>query len=109
MFGLDFANLPRITINGKSFRGKNIRAENGNVYVDEKLVSDEKGTPKIEIVVEGNLENLRSDGSISVEAQHVGPVDAGGSVQCGDVIGNVDCGGSIQCGNISGNISKKSI
>lgn len=100
----------KITGNGNivigDMSGGNIVSMNGKVMVDGKTVFDSVQTEplKVEITVDGNIENLKADGSVTVTAGKVGTVDAGGSVKCNDVEKNVDAGGSVTANNIGGNV-----
>ncbi len=65
----------------------------GSVRVDHGSITCEN--------VEGNVHAM---GSVTVRGNVLCNVDAGGSVNCGDVGGGVDAGGSVNCGNVSGDV-----
>jgi len=94
-----------VTINGKTYQGRNIQVINNRVIIDGKEVT-EKGMAKngiLKVQVEGTLESLITDAS--VEAGLVkGDIQAGGSVSCDDVDGDVQAGGSVTCGKVGGDI-----
>lgn len=95
--------MAKFTIDGREFSGRNISIINGRVTIDGVLQEGSlTGTVEIR-VVEGTVENLQSDSSISC-GNVEGNVDAGGSVQCGNVGGSVDAGGSVQCGSVNGDV-----
>lgn len=97
--------MNQIIINGKSIsvRGNNISVVNGKVFVDGKLV-EEGLSGDVNISFTGELANLKTSGSATINGIVKGNVDAGGSVKCGDVFKNVDAGGSVQCGNVGGDV-----
>jgi hypothetical protein len=93
-----------VTINGKTYQGKNIVVNNNVVTIDGKRVDAEPDDKQIlHVKVEGDLHNLDTDGSASC-GNVTGYVDAGGSVNCGNVGRYVDAGGSVNCGSVGGNI-----
>lgn len=95
-----------IIVNGQRFQvsGKNIVVSNGSIIVDGNIVQNGL-SGIVEIKFEGDLANLKADGSVRVNGSVSGNVDAGGSVKCSNVNGDVDAGGSVDCGNIQGDIS----
>jgi len=120
------AMINKFTINGKSFTSMSgsVSVINGRVFIDGKEVSGEEGQVSgvVEIrVLEGQIQNLRSDASITVEGDVQGNVDAGvsasvggsvgGQVEAGgsakvggSVGGSVAAGGSVNCGDVAGNV-----
>ena len=82
-----------ITIDGKSFVGNNLSIINGVVSVNG-IVQNGKVSGIVKIVIEGNIDNLKTDATVEVHG-NVQNIDAGGSVQCGSVGGNIDAGGSV--------------
>ncbi len=93
-----------VNINGKIFQGNNIVINGDKIIIDGVVRrGDVSGVVEVRIL-EGVVENLSSDASIS--ANHVqGNVQAGGSVRCSNVGGTVMAGGSVQCGDVGGNIT----
>jgi hypothetical protein len=89
-----------ITINGKSYAGRNVAIINGRVLIDGKP-QDEGLSGVVEIKVDGDLATLECDAPVTVRG-NVGKLSAGGSVQCDNVSGNVNAGGSIHCGDVNG-------
>ncbi len=84
----------RININGVDFVvGRNVTINGTTVMVDGKIVDANVSASqqKLEVrVLEGTIENLRADGSVS----------------CGDVTGSINCGGSANVdGNVGGSVN----
>lgn len=115
-----------VTINGKTYKGRNVLVVNGRVIIDGKDASDQPdGTAKTyNIHIEGSLNELKiegygadvtvqgdvngdllCDGSAAVSGAVGAKVSAGGSVKCGDVHGSVNAGGSVKCGTIGGRVN----
>ena len=85
-----------IIINGNKIQvaGNNISVNNDSVYVDWKLVQGGlQGIVKLEF--KGDLVQLKSSASVTVNGDVKGNVDAGGSVSCGHIGGSVDAGSSV--------------
>lgn len=82
-----------IIINGRqiSVTGRNISVINDKVIVDGVIV-EEGLSGHVEISFVGDLATLKTNGSATIEGNVMGNVDAGGSVNCGDVKGSVDAG-----------------
>jgi hypothetical protein len=117
----------KFTINGRTFsgNGQSVSIVNGRVFVDGKEVNLEgealSGVVEVRIL-EGTIQNLKSDSSITVEKGDVlGNVDARmsviihGNVQGnvgagqsatirGNVGGDVDAGQSVTCGDVEGSV-----
>lgn len=111
--------MGNITINGKTWSGRNIQIRNGRVKIDGKEVSDESGAVTLKVEVTGDIQSLKTDGdvrcgsvlgyvdaggSVTVSGAVNRGVTAGGSISCGDVDGSVAAGGSVQCGKVLGNV-----
>ncbi|WP_259406040.1 polymer-forming cytoskeletal protein [Shouchella clausii] len=97
--------MNKIIINGKSISvsGNNISVINGKIYTDGTLV--ESGlSGQVTILFEGDLANLKTDGSATIQGNVKGNVDAGGSVTCGNVGQSIDAGGSVKCGTVGGDV-----
>ncbi|ALS22117.1 hypothetical protein [Paenibacillus naphthalenovorans] len=94
-----------IIINGQRFNtsGNNISVTNNQVIVDGKVVQGNL-SGIVEVKFEGDLASLKCNGSATVNGNVFGSVNAGGSVDCGDVGKNIDAGGSVTCGFVGGNI-----
>jgi hypothetical protein len=95
-----------ISINGKTYFGKSVSVNNGEVIVDGKRVTDHgaKGGVMTIKVIDGEVGNIVCDGSVNRDAA-TGGVRAGGSVNCDDVGGDVHAGGSVNCDDVGGNVS----
>jgi len=116
----------KFTINGKTITGnRSVSIINGRVFVDGQEVDPEtdalSGVVEVRIL-EGTVQDLRSDASIKVESGDIlgnvdarmsavihgnvqGNVDAGQSVTIrGDVGGDVHAGQSVSCGDVKGNV-----
>ncbi len=79
--------------------------------VDGKLIVNDKNTNirlpnDIKIEVIGGLINLKAErGSVTVNGDVTGTVDANGSVQVtGSVGGKVDANGNVTCGDVKGDV-----
>lgn len=97
--------MSSITINGKTYVGRNISIINNKIYIDDVEQESMSTTDKeLNIQLSGTIKNLHTDRSVTVSGGVVEKIDANGSVSCGDVIGNVDAGGSVSCGNVGGNV-----
>ena len=96
--------MATINVNGKIYKGNNVSIIGNNVVIDGK-VQDKGLSGVVEVkILEGVLENLSSDASVSCNNVH-GNVSAGGSVSCDDIGGNVNAGGSVSCDDIGGNVN----
>ena len=94
----------RVVIDGKEFKGSNIRISNNKVTVDGvaqggELVGD------INVTVHGNV-NILENGSGNVKAENVGEISTGsGDVECAAVSGSIRTGsGDVECGAVGGSI-----
>lgn len=99
-----------ITINGNTYSGNSIVVTNGKVIIDGKEVTPDG--KEINIVVEGNINELRVDacnkvsvtGSVKSIATQSGDIDV-----TGDVDGNIQTmSGDVDCGMVGGSISTMS-
>ena len=82
--------------------GRNIVINGKRIMVDGKLITDEaEGVVELRII-EGTVENITSDASVTVEGNVAGDVSAKMSVTCGDVAGNAKAGMSLTARYISG-------
>lgn len=104
-----------VVVNGKTFvypEGSNIVIiKNDQVVVDGKVLAECDNNANV--VINGNIENLKCRGSVTVNGDAemiscggscnvsgcVGDINAGGSVSCGNVTGDIDAGGSVNCKN----------
>ncbi|MBR2709950.1 hypothetical protein IKE72_02635 [Candidatus Saccharibacteria bacterium] len=114
-----------ISINGKRIdipNGNSVSIINGDVFVDGRRYTENESLKQVNIVIEGGCDSLQVDscdrvevkgdvrgvlkagGAVIVHGNALNMVDAGGSVNCGDVSGDVDAGGSVICGNVSGSV-----
>ena len=96
----------KVTINGKTYAGRNVTIINNKVYVDgQDTTPDSK---EISIRVEGDLENLKVDCCNKIEIS--GSVKGGASTTSGDITcGNVSGGikttsGDVECNDITGDV-----
>lgn len=83
--------------------GASVSIKNNKVYINGKEYKDEKLENKepINIIVNGNAENISCGNSVEVKGNVTGDIDCGNSVKIGgDMLGDIDCGNSV---NISGN------
>lgn len=97
--------MQSITINGCTVHcsGKNVVVKNGTIIVDGNVMHS-SDNPNIQVVINGDVNSIKSDGSVEVKG-NVGTIDCGGSCSVSrTVTGNVTAGGSISCGEIIGNV-----
>lgn len=95
--------MGQIVINGKSINftsGSSIVVNNGKIVVDGQTIHS--GSEQILVEVHGDVNNLRSDNSVTVKGSVLGSVDAGNSVHCGDVQGDVEAGNSVHARQVKG-------
>lgn len=92
-----------IIINGKSHvvSGNNITINNGKIIVDGEII-EEGLSGIVEVKFEGDLANVRSSSSITVNGNVHGDADAGSHIQCNDIGGDADAGSHISCRDIKG-------
>lgn len=97
--------MNKVTINGKTYSSiHSISVSNNTVTIDgNKIEHGETENGILGIKIEGIVENIECDGSVTCDDVH-GTVQAGGSVSCDNVDGTVQAGGSVTCDNISGNV-----
>lgn len=98
-----------VTIDGKTFTGRNVSIVGNKVVVDGIEQSGELVGP-ISVTVNGNADSVES-GSGKVEvAGSVGRVKTmSGDVRCGDVTGDVGTmSGDVTCGAIAGSVKTMS-
>jgi hypothetical protein len=91
-----------ITVNGKTYVGKSVSVNNGVVIIDGKQVDEDSDVKYKDLVINGNVGEVRCDGSVNANDVE-GNISAGGSINCDDVEGNASAGGSIRCDDIGGN------
>ena len=99
-----------VTVNGKTYTidSQSTIAIVGNrviIHGDSDHAEFEIDTKKIEIVINGTLNQLNCDDSVTIKDGIVNNVNAKGSVNCDDVSGDVTAGGSVNCDDIEGNVS----
>jgi len=96
-----------VIVNGKKYKveGNNISVQNGKIYVDGKLINKKEAKAN-NIIIEGNVENIETD--LSVSCNNVkGDIKAGGSINCDNVGGNITASGSVNCDRVNGDINAK--
>jgi hypothetical protein len=96
-----------VVINGKTYRGDVVSVSNGPVWVDGKKVDDLSNAQKIEVTVNGNVEELTTaTGDITVNGTAGSVATASGDVRCGDVGGSVaTTSGDVCCKSVLGGVS----
>ena len=90
----------RITVSGN-----NVSILNNKIYVDGKLVTDNAVTEPVKLIVEGDLINVESEGSVDVTGDIKGNVQASCSIRCNNISGNVNTMGSVHSGDINGSVT----
>lgn len=104
--------MSRININNRTYSGNSVVITNGKVIVDGKDVTPEKNEREINIIIEGNIDDLNVDAcnKLSVNG-NVGSVKTlSGDVDVdGYVSGSVSTmSGDVDCGNVNGSVSTMS-
>lgn len=101
-----------VTINGKSYSGKNVTINNGNILIDGKPVGNDVSTPDIYITIQGSIDSLQVDSCNSLKVKgDCGTVksSAGDITISGNVSGDVNTtSGDVRCGYVSGSVSSMS-
>jgi len=97
-----------VTINGKTFKGSQVRISgDGNIVVDGKVEDTVTGNLKVEVDADV-IESLEvASGDVEIHSEKIGDVNVqSGNVVCGNVAGNVDVqSGDVKCGKVAGKIS----
>lgn len=100
--------MSQVFVNGRTIHvpaGKSVSVINNQVFVDGVLFTDQDNPVNIvNVVIEGNVGELKADGGVEVKGNVEGSIKCEGSVNCGDVKGDVKAGGSVNCGNVGGNL-----
>lgn len=108
------SKLATILLNGIEYLGRKLRIEqrgsgDNRVYIDGNRI-EISSSPKIDIVVHGDLESLEV-GSATVDVKgSAGSIKTGsGDVKCGAVNGPVmTASGNVECGAVQGSITTAS-
>lgn len=102
--------MSTISINGNTYSGNNIVVTNGKAIINGKDVTPE--SKEINIIVEGNIEELKVDACNKVSVNgNVGNVktQSGDIDITGDVTGQIQTmSGDVDCGTVGGSISTMS-
>lgn len=97
-----------ININGVSYSGNDLSIENGEITINSFKANKHKDEKVINIVVHGDIKNLKVDTckSLKVDGHVTDITTVSGDVACkGEVKGNITTtSGDIQCGNVEGNV-----
>lgn len=95
-----------VTVNDKTYVGKDVHIEGGRVYVDGKQVADESRSPAIHVSIQGDVERLETGaGDVRVEGNVGSLATASGDVQCGDVAGSIaTASGDVRCQGVQGSV-----
>jgi hypothetical protein len=96
--------MARIVINGREFTGSSVSIRNNTVIIDGKVQDDELGSVVEVRVIEGVIDRLETDASVTC-GEVRGGVSAGGSVHCSNITGSVNAGGSVKCDKIGGSVT----
>ena len=98
----------QININGSQYSGKNVRIENGKVYVDGNLVKGTENDKVINILIEGNVDRIDVDycDNLVVDGDVNTLETVSGNVKANTVKGNVQStSGKVEvAGNIEGDV-----
>ena len=88
-----------VKVNGKTYHGNNISVINGKIIVDGKEQLSSDCNAELKIVVNGQVDKIITDRSVTVKGNISGNIECGGSCSVdGSVGGEVDCGGSCNVG-----------
>lgn len=95
-----------VSINGTPYKGDVITILNGEIIVDGKIHGDILGFNEISIVVNGDVETLKTEGGDVEVHGDVGTVKtASGDVYCDNVNGYVESmSGDIHCKKVIGGV-----
>ena len=107
--GINCDNVTQVQVNGKSYcfkGGSNISIANGKVTVNGEEIDLSEITSKcINIVVNGNVDNLTCTCDDLTINGNVHSVDCNGNVKCNEVQGSIECNGDCTVnGNVQGSI-----
>jgi len=97
-----------VTINGVSYRGKNVSVSNGKVVIDGVEQGDETQSKNIVITVKGDVGSVESpDGTIIVHGDVKGNVNAtNGDIEAENVGGSVTTtNGDVECWEVAGDVN----
>lgn len=101
--------IGQVIVNGKSYQGSNITVNNNNVIIDGETINFDKDLKKIDITVNGDIENLTVDycDTLKVDGNVKSSLNTiSGDVEVtGDVNGNISSvSGDIKCKDVKGSI-----
>lgn len=99
---LSSALAGNITINGKTYSGQSITINDGIIIIDGKRVDSIPDQYVVNIV--GNVKDVHSDQSISIQGSVIGSATANGSINANDIGGDVNAGGSVNASIIRGSV-----
>lgn len=101
----------RVVLNGKSYDlpDGSVSIINKKIYINGKEWNAEgevnlKNFDTVNIEIHGDVNEIKTNGSVIVHGHVKVDIDAGGSVRCGDVGGDVDASGSVHCGDVRGRV-----
>lgn len=84
--------------------GENVTIKDNRIEVDGVTIANNL-TNGCNIVINGDVNCLDTDMSVSVNGNIKGPVDCKGDCSVeGDVYGDIDCSGSCTCESVNGDI-----
>lgn len=107
VFSFFFKSKGDVTIGGTAYSGRSVSIKNNEVWIDGKKVQDIQQCPKLEITIQGEVQELKcTSGDIRVMG-NVGTLKTtSGDINCGNVGGNVNSvSGDVACLVVSGNVS----
>jgi len=96
-----------INIGGNLFHfpdGSNITTRDGKVMVNGKEIYSGGKLRPIYVEVTGDVNHLRTDNTATIKGSVLGSVEAGNTVECGDVGGDVEAGNSVHARDIKGKV-----
>jgi hypothetical protein len=94
--------MSTISINGKTYTGKNVSIINGEVIIDGVKQNGDKLQGVVRVEITGDPASIDCDAPVTVKGNVKGNVIADGPVTCGNVTGDVTADGPCTCGNVGG-------
>lgn len=105
---LQTINMSTVSINGRTYQGRNVSMVNGRIIIDGKDVTeDAKDDREINVSIEGNVNSLSVGHCVNLKINgECGSVSTtSGDVKCGTIKGSVrTVSGDVECENVGGSV-----